>query len=77
MTKVRARRQGLTLVELIVATALLAVGITALVGLVVSAQVATRGSTERTIARERLHARVAELRALLRSQPPPRPSTTS
>lgn len=68
----RGRREGgLTLVELIVATALLAVGIAALVGLVVSAQIATRGTNERTIARERLHARVAELRALLRSQPPP------
>jgi hypothetical protein len=65
------RDQGLTLIELLVSAGLLAVGIVGLSGLVVTAQVATRGASERLVARQRLHSRVAELRALLRSQPPP------
>lgn len=54
-----------------ISAGLLAVGIVALSGLVATAQVATRGATERQVARQLLHTRVAELRALARSQPPP------
>lgn len=70
MTRRRPTR-ALTLIELLISAGLLAVGIVGLSGLVATAQVATRGATERQVARQRLHSRVAELRALVRSQPAP------
>lgn len=64
------KRSGLTLLELVLATGLLAVGMLSLTSMVLTSQTVQRGATERIVARQALHARVAELRALLRQADP-------
>lgn len=64
------KRAGLTLIELILATGLLSVGVLSLTSIVLTSQAVQRGSSERTMARQAVHARIAELRALLRAGTP-------
>jgi Tfp pilus assembly protein PilV len=62
-------RRGVTLLELVFATAILVVALVAIFSLILKTQDLQRVSTERSLARVVLEAKVAELRSQLRSAP--------